>query len=132
LAQIGENGDFFSKIIASGGHLRSLQMVLAGEVDSAAIDSTVMDTALNEDPELAKRIRIVEALGPSPIPPWVIHRSVPAALRQATRQVLTQMHLNPAGQEILAVGGMARFETAVDTHYDTIRQMLQAAQHIHL
>jgi ABC-type phosphate/phosphonate transport system substrate-binding protein len=57
---------------------------------------------------------------------------VPAALRQATRQVLTQMHLNPAGQEILAVGGMARFETAVDTHYDTIRQMLQAAQHIHL
>ncbi|MAT98395.1 MAG: phosphate ABC transporter substrate-binding protein [Anaerolineaceae bacterium] len=132
LAQLGTNGDFFSKIVASGGHLRSLQMVLAGEADSAAIDSTVMDAALRDDPDLANQIRIVEALGPSPIPPWVIHKSVPVPLRQSIRQALTQMHLNPAGQEILAVGQMVRFETAVDAHYDPIRQMLQAAQHIHL
>lgn len=132
LAQLRANGDFFSKIISSGGHLRSLQMVLAGEADSAAIDSTVMDAALRDDPDLVNQIRIVEALGPSPVPPWVIHKSVPAPLRQSIRQALTQMHLNPAGQEILAVGQMVRFETAVDSHYDPIRHMLQASQGIHL
>ncbi len=132
LAQLGANGNFFSNIIASGGHLRSLQMVLAGEVDSAAIDSTVMDAALCDDSDLVNQIRIVEALGPSPIPPWVIHKSVPAPLRQSIRQVLTKMHLNPAGQEILAVGQMVRFETAVDAHYDPLRQMLHDAQHIQL
>lgn len=132
LAQLGANGDFFRKIVASGGHLRSLQMVLVGEADSAAIDSTVMDAALCDDPDLVNQIRIVEALGPSPIPPWVIHKSVPTSLRQSIRQALTQMHLNPAGQEVLAVGEMVRFETAVDTHYDPIRDMLQASQGINL
>jgi hypothetical protein len=42
------------------------------------------------------------------------------------------MHLNPAGQEILAVGQMVWFETAVDSHYDPIRQMLQDSQNIYL
>ncbi len=132
LAQLGTNGHFFDRIVPSGGHLLSLRMVLAQEADSAALDSTVMDAALRDDPNLADQIRIIEVLGPSPIPPWVIHKSVPAPLRQSIRQALTQMHLNPAGQEVLGVGHMVRFETAVDTHYNPIRQMLQACQGIHL
>ncbi len=132
LALLRANGNFFGKVVASGAHLHSLQMVIAGDADSAAIDSMVMDSALRDDPELANQIRIIETLGPSPIPPWVIHKSVPASLRQSTRQALTQMHLTQAGREILALGQMARFETAVDTHYDAIRQMLQAAELINL
>lgn len=132
LAQIGANGGFFGRVVAAGAHLRSLQMVLGGEVDSAAIDSTVLDMVLQDDPTLVSQIRIIDVLGPSPIPPWVIHKSVSAPLRQSLQQVLTQMHLNPAGQQILAVGEMVRFETAVDAHYDPIRQMLQASQGIHL
>lgn len=132
LAQIGADGTFFSQVVASGAHLRSLQMVVAGDVDCAAIDSTVMEAALREDPELANQIRIIEALGPSPIPPWVIHKCVPVSLRQSIRQALTQMHLSSIGQEILAKGEMVRFDTAVDAHYDPLRQMLQASQGIHL
>lgn len=132
LAQIGENGAFFGRIVPSGAHLRSLQMVLDGDADGAAIDSTVLDMALRENPTLAEQICIIETLGPSPIPPWVIHKSVPEPLRQATRQTLTQMHLSPAGQEVLALGRMARFATAVDARYDPIRQMIHTAQHINL
>jgi len=131
LAKLGVNGDFFGKVIASGGHLRSLQLILDGDVDASAIDSTVLEMALREDPSLANHIRIIDVLGPSPIPPWVIHKSVPVPLRQSLRQVLTQMHLDPAGQEILSLGEMVRFETAVDALYDPIRQMLQASQDIH-
>jgi phosphonate transport system substrate-binding protein len=132
LAQLGANGDFFDQIVPSGGHLLSLQMVLAQEAESAALDSTVMDAALRDDPNLADQIRIIDMLGPSPIPPWVIHKSVPEPLRQSLRQALTQMHQTPAGQEVLALGQMVRFETAVDTHYDPIRQMLQISQDIRL
>ena len=132
LTQLGVDGDFFSKIVASGAHLSSLQMVLDGVVDSAAIDSTVLEMALREDPTLADRIRLIEALGPSPIPPWVIHKSVSAPLRQSLRQALIHMHQTPVGQQILALGQMVRFETAVDAHYNPIRQMLVASQHIHL
>lgn len=132
LAQLGKNGDFFGKVVASGAHARSLAMIVAGEVDAAAIDSTVLATAVHENPALATQIRIIDTLGPSPIPPWVIHKSVPAPLRQSIRQALTQLHRTPAGREILALGEMVRFETAVDTHYDPLRQILHTAQHIHL
>lgn len=132
LAQIGQNGDFFAKVMASGAHLNSLQMVLAGEVDASAIDSTVLAMALHEDPTLAAQIRIIEALGPSPIPPWVIHKSVPAPLRQSIRQALMQLPHTPAGREILSLGEMVGFETAVDAHYDRLRQMLAAAEHVQL
>ena len=48
------------------------------------------------------------------------------------RQALTQLHLSPAGREVLALGEMVRFETAVDAHYDPLRHMLHAARNIHL
>lgn len=132
LAQMGVNGDFFGQVVASGAHLQSLQMVLDGEIDASAIDSTVLEMALRYDPALADQIRIIDVLGPSPIPPWIINKSVPEPLRQSIRQTLTQMHQNPIGQKILAEGPMVRFETAVDAHYDPIRRMLQVSQDIHL
>jgi phosphonate transport system substrate-binding protein len=132
LAQLGQSGDFFGKMVASGAHQRSLQMVLAGEVDGAAIDSTVWESALRDEPALADQLRSIEALGPSPIPPWVIHKSVPVPLRQSIRQALTQMHLNPAGQAILAAGQMVRFDTAVDAQYNSLRQMLIQASAVQL
>ncbi len=132
LAQIGQIGTFFGQTVASGAHLRSLEMVLSGGVDASAIDSTVLAMAMREDPALTNQIRIIEALGPSPIPPWVVHKSVPAPLRQSLRQALMQMHLNAAGQAVLALGQMVRFDTAVDAHYDPLRQMLIEASAIQL
>ena len=46
LARLGEMGRYFGRAVASGGHARSLQMVLAGEVDASAIDSTVLELSL--------------------------------------------------------------------------------------
>jgi phosphonate transport system substrate-binding protein len=132
LAKIGADGSFFGKIVASGAHLNSLAMVLAGEADGAAIDSTVLAMAQREEPTLANQIRIIEALGPSPIPPWVVHQSVPEPLRQSIRQALTQLHRSPAGRAVLALGEMVRFETAVDAHYNSLRQMLIQASAIQL
>jgi phosphonate transport system substrate-binding protein len=132
LAQIGENGTFFGQTVASGAHVRSLEMVVAGEVDASAIDSTVLEDALRRSPALAQQIRLIDTLGPSPIPPWVIHKSVPAPLRQAIRQALTQLHQTSAGRAVLALGEMVRFETAVDAQYDPLRHMLHASHHIHL
>jgi phosphonate transport system substrate-binding protein len=132
LAKMGENGNFFGEVLESGAHERSLQLILSSDIDGAPIDSTVLETELRRNPDLANQIRIIDTLGPSPIPPWVIHKSVPALLRQEIRQVLTQMHLNPAGQAILSSAQQLRFDTAVDADYDPIRKMLNLARAIHL
>jgi phosphonate transport system substrate-binding protein len=123
LAVIGEKRAFFGKVVAAGSHQRALAWVLAGVVDASAIDSTVLETELALDPRLQDRIRRIEVLGPSPIPPWVVTPSLSENLRSRLLAALLRMHLNPRGREILTLGRTARFAKVSDQDYDPIRRM---------
>lgn len=123
LAELGETSGFFGRVMASGAHQTSLQMILEGEIDASAIDSTVLETELQRYPAVAEKIRIIDTLGPSPIPPWVIGKQLPEDLRANIRQIFLQMHQNLRGQSILAQGNMARFAQVKDEFYDSIRDM---------
>ena len=77
-------------------------MVLGQGIDAAAIDSTVLDQELQNRTHLKKELRVIETLGPSPMPPWVVTTNLPAELRRALRQVFWQMHQTAAGQVFTA------------------------------
>ncbi|MBX3067002.1 MAG: PhnD/SsuA/transferrin family substrate-binding protein [Anaerolineae bacterium] len=132
LANHGLNGDFFGSVIESGGHLLSLQLVLNGEVDAAAIDSTVLETELRSDPTLAQRIRVIEAMGPSPIPPYVVQKSLPNEDKRRLRQAFLTIHEDSRGRHILAKGGYERFVAVTDADYDVTREMAQIADTVTL
>jgi phosphonate transport system substrate-binding protein len=124
LAKIGEYGGFFGRLVESGGHVNSLRMILKGEVDTAAIDSMVMTPELQERPELASQTRVVEVLGPTPIPPWVIQSSLPEALRDQIRQALITMHEDEEGRKMLDSLQLKEFSAVSDNHYDLVREMI--------
>jgi phosphonate transport system substrate-binding protein len=105
-------------------------MILEGRVDASAIDSTVLELELKRDPAITSQIRIIDTLGPSPIPPWVVLRSLSPELRQDLREVLLRMHLDPQGRAILAEAQMARFTAVQDSDYDAIRRMAHQAQDV--
>ena len=128
LARLGETGGYFGRVIEAGSHLRAVEMVLAHEVDASAIDSTVLELELEKRPELGEELRIVEALGPSPIPPWVATRGVPADLRDALRRAFWEMHEDAEGQALLAAGQMARMAHVEDGDYNPIREMARLAE----
>lgn len=130
LAMLGENLRFFGRIVESGAHLASLHMIMARQADVSAIDSTVLEQKVQTEPALADQLRIIEVLGPSPMPPWVIVKSVPLELRTVVRSLLTTMHENPLGQRILAQGAMSHFAPVVDADYDPVRRMLAAAAQV--
>lgn len=132
LAEHNYGNNFFGQSIGSGSHQRSLQLLLAGQVDATAIDSTVLDTELILQPDLANQIRVVESFGPSPIPPWVMNPRLPLETKEALRQAFTQMHQTPEGQAILRAGQIDHFVTVTDSDYDPIRQMHQIAQQVTL
>ena len=44
LLALGETQGYFSRVVASGAHQRSIQMVLDGAIDASGIDSTVLET----------------------------------------------------------------------------------------
>lgn len=61
----------FDTAIASGSHQQSIRWVLTGQADWATIDSTVLEQALRDSPELVHQLRVIESIGPSPMPPIV-------------------------------------------------------------
>ncbi len=128
LVQLGETGGFFGEVIETGFHEESIRRVARGDVDASAIDSQVLALALREDPDLAARLRIVEALGPSTIQPVAVSRRVPETLREQIREVLVTMADNDAVRAGLLRGLVARFVPVDASSYDDIRMMLDACE----
>ncbi len=127
LAQRKLGADFFGGHYFSGSHALSLQHVLDGSADGSAIDSTVLEGLLHQNPAYAKEIRSVDVLGPSPRPPWIIRKEVDVHLRAELRKSLLTLHETENGRAILAAGHTARFAAVTDHDYDPIRQMLRLA-----
>jgi phosphonate transport system substrate-binding protein len=130
LASRGEGAAFFERVIASGSHLASLHLLLTAAIDATAIDSTVLEQELRERPWLGARIRVVETLGPSPIPPLVVSRGVSSGLREDLRAAVLAMHLDPEGRAVLQAGAVSRFVAVTDADYAPIREMLRIAERL--
>jgi phosphonate transport system substrate-binding protein len=132
LAELGESSGFFGAVYQSGAHTASLEMVLSRKVDWAAIDSTVLEWSGMQRAGLKDQIRVIDSLGPSPIPPWVVSKKVPLTLRMELRALLIGMERDSAAETILEHGRIARFVTAQDRDYDPIRRMAARAAEVFL
>ncbi|HTE18373.1 MAG TPA: PhnD/SsuA/transferrin family substrate-binding protein [Armatimonadota bacterium] len=132
LARLGESDGYFGRVVQAGSHLRSLDLVSAGAVSAAAIDTTVLEMELRARPELGARLRSVLTLGPGAIPPAVVRRDLPSPVRAGLREALLRMHEDPIGQRLLDSGLMARFTAVEDAHYDDIRYMDRRAAGVRL
>jgi phosphonate transport system substrate-binding protein len=130
LARLGESKGYFGKVVEAGSHLRAIEMVLRGEINACAIDSTVLDRELQVRPHLKSSLRVIEILGPSPIPPWVINKNVPFELREAIREIYVGMHKTTDGRAILAQGRIAKMVQVSDKDYDAIREMARMAEQV--
>jgi phosphonate transport system substrate-binding protein len=127
LALRGERDGYFRRAEQSGSHQVSLRLVAIGRVDAAAIDSIVLERERAVGSLAAAAVRVIETLGPSPAPPAVVHRNVPAKVRARLALSLTTMHDDASGREILRSAGMSRFVAASDSDYDSIRRTAAVA-----
>ena len=132
LACRGERSGYFRRVVEAGSHQQALRLVSAGEADAASIDSTVLELELERTPELAAGLRVIHTVGPSPIPPAVISRTIPAPLRELLRGALLTVHEDPAGRELLASARLARFTAVNDRDYDPLRRMTELAETVSL
>lgn len=134
LRQDGYPTNFFSKVLPSGSHQRSMRWVAAGLADCAAIDSTVLEQELHHFPELGAQLRVIESLGPCPIPPIVAAQhlgpdllaELQAALCQPDTVLQSAMaqariqHYVPVKPEDYAAIALG-YEAALNAGYDVIR-----------
>ena len=130
LAELGQRDGFFGSVIESGAHARSIEMVLSGSVDCAALDSTVLEWYRTQRRNLRDELRVIETIGPSPIPPRVVSTKLSADLRCQIRQLLLELHLLPRGRAALLLAQLAKFISAEDRDYDPIRRMARVAESV--
>ena len=130
LLERGKSSDYFGKTVKSGSHLRSIEMVLEGQVDAAAIDSHLLDVLRSRDVKLAARLRVVDMLGPSSIPPVVVSKRVAKEIKCRIQQALITMHLDDCGARGLREGLIERFVVVVDEDYGDLREMLKKVERV--
>jgi phosphonate transport system substrate-binding protein len=128
LLALGETRGYFGRVVASGAHQTSIQMVLDGEVDASGIDSTVLELETARRPALEGVLRTVAAIGPSPVPPVVGARGLEASLRAQLQHAFLTMPADTAGRAILAEARMTGFVPVGDADYDPIRAMVRRAE----
>lgn len=132
LARRGLEGSFFQRTLATGSHQQAIEAILRGEIDAAAIDSTVLETELRLRPGLDAELRVIETFGPSPIPPIVAAAGFDPALEVEIRDTLLRIHRSESGRALLERHHMARFAPVDDRSYDPIREMERIARSITL
>ncbi len=102
---------FFGGHRFSGGHVLSLEAVLAGSEEVAALDSLALDGVIADRPEVADLIRIVDRSQAWPAPPLALRRNLGFELRDRLRHAVT--HLPNGG----GIPGIDRFEAVDDDGY---------------
>ena len=132
MAGQGIHGGFFGPVVESGSHQASIDLIVNGVVDGSAIDSTVLAAILRRHPELESLLRVVQTIGPSPAPPWVMRSTLAWDLRDALRTQFATMHESAEGLAILHSAGVKRFDAVDDRHYDAIREMAVTAEYAQL
>lgn len=123
LARLGETGGYFGQLIEAGRHERAIALVASSEVDAAAIDSHVLDTYLELHPHLGRTLRIIDRLGPSPIQPVAVRRSLSRGCKDDLRLALAEIEKDPEGRSCLARAQVERFVRVNEETYDPIRAM---------
>jgi phosphonate transport system substrate-binding protein len=117
LAEVGADENFFGRVFRSGSHLNSIESVVRGEADAAAIDSNVLSMKLREVPDLRERLRVIESWGPYPIQPVVVRSTLPAQLKEGIRTSLLTVNEDPRTRRGLSGFGLKRFVPVTDEDY---------------
>jgi ABC-type phosphate/phosphonate transport system substrate-binding protein len=104
LAPLAGGRAVFSSVAVSGGHLRSMEMVAAGEADAASIDCVTFGFCALYRPELVAALRVLAETPASPAIPFITAAATPPETAAAlTRILVAEVGRALAGLRIVAV-----------------------------
>ena len=124
----GADASFLGRLHDMGSHLASLRALRRGTIDAAAIDSTVLALRWRQDPALRTDLRVVHGLGPWPIQPIVMRRSLPVRVKAALTSAVGALAAAPERQRILRRWLVSGVAPMTDADFDVERAALAQAQ----
>lgn len=127
LQELDETVDhFFSRTFFTYSHDRAIQAVANGVADAAAVDSIVLGYALERDPALNQKIRIIHRSQAFGIPPVVTSAQMLPRQKKVIEDLLKSMHDDPEGRAVLLALGVDRFVAIDDSAYAQVKRLMAA------
>jgi len=108
---------YFRALLASGSHAASMRLVAAGVADAAAIDSNVLALAARAEPELLRRLRVLDTWGPFPIQPVVVRSGLDDELKPRIARALLALEGDGVARRSLSHFGARGFVPVADADY---------------
>jgi ABC-type phosphate/phosphonate transport system substrate-binding protein len=117
LHRIGRPDATFERITITGSHEASIDAVIDGTADIAAIDDTVWTARIARDPDAAA-LRVIDRTETWPAPPFSVTGITDGGLREAIRDALPQA----------VVPGLVAIERVSDADYAVFREGLAVSR----
>lgn len=114
---------FFSKIIYTKSHDKSIEAVAKKVVDGASVDSLIYDYAAKKNPVYTSLTKIIEKSPPYGIPPVVVTKDFAPELKEKIKEAFLNMHNDPEGRRILDGIMVDKFIIPKDSDYNSVREM---------
>jgi len=115
--------NFFSEVIYTRSHDKSVEAVAKKLVDGASIDSLIYDYAVKKNPTYTSETKIIRKSAPYGIPPLVVRKEMDPVLRNKIKDIFLSMHTDPAGKAILDGIMVDKFIVPQDKDYNAVREM---------
>lgn len=124
------HGRLFSRVVWSGGHRSSLEMLAAGEADVTAVDSVSFALIDRVAPELTRNTREIARTAPCPGVPLITNASRSDEEVAAMRRALAEVFRDPdtrRDREALLIDDI---EILPDAAYQTVHDLEALAQRL--
>ncbi|MEX1173132.1 MAG: PhnD/SsuA/transferrin family substrate-binding protein, partial [Chloroflexota bacterium] len=105
LAALGRTGPFFGAVRVTGGHDASVDALLEGTADAAAIDHTIWDDRRARDRRADDELVVVDRTRDWPAPPFSVSRALAPEVRDAVSAALVAAR--PRGLEAIVARNRA-------------------------
>ncbi|GAB4434732.1 MAG: hypothetical protein OHK0040_05790 [bacterium] len=123
IKKMGEDpATFFSEVVYTKSHEASLFAVAERKVDGAGVISLLLEHELRTNPELKKKIKIIDKSKNTGFPVFATVKYSSNGDRERFKNTLLNMHKDPKGKEILKKLEIERFFEPKDSEYELIRQ----------
>lgn len=132
LALLKKNGvtkidTFFSHHFFTGSHASAVSAVLDGRADLGVAKERIYSRQLAKDPGIAKELLVLEESPPTPETTLCLKQDLPPDLKNKLTEILLGMDQDRAGREVLKAIDSLRFNRAVQSDYNIVRQMEKEA-----
>jgi phosphonate transport system substrate-binding protein len=122
----GRSPSWFGEFRQVGSHAAALDLIVAGELDAAAVDTNVWRTWQADNPDRRARLSAIDVIGPNPVQPVVVAEQRADELVGPVARALA----SPALAAAVAPFAVTGFAPVSMADYDTVRPMLQATNQL--